>query len=161
VTANVFNRHLTRKLCWIDSKATHASSARQRQCPLCRRKWSYDGLAKQWLLAQEYCAGHTRREAAEAAGVDVHTAGRHYAAFDKAVAGYVHRLLENGQSWILGDADRQQEVLSMGIRRPRSQRQRQRLAARVCFEKLPVRKRLNLIFQEVFAAKTERMKRNL
>ncbi len=159
MTAAAFNRHLTRKLCWIDGAATHASSARQRQCPRCRRKWSYDGLAKAWIVAQEYCAGRSRKEAAEAAAVDVHTAGRHYASFDLALATYVHTLLETGQSWRLGDADKRHEVQGKALRSPRSQRQKQRLAAKVCFEKLSIRKRLDLIFNEAFAAKVERFVR--
>jgi hypothetical protein len=155
VNAASFNRHLTRKLCWIDSSPTHASSERQRQCSQCRRKWSYDGLARRWILAQEYCAGSNRRQAAAAAGVDVHTAGRHYAAFEGALAGRVRRLLETGQSWVLGDAEKIQEVLQNGMKSSRRQ-QRLRLAARLCFERLHVRKRLDLLFKEVFATKLER-----
>lgn len=156
MNAAAFNRHLTRKLCWIDSTATHASSARQRQCPRCRRKWSYDGLAKAWIVAQEYCAGHTRREAAAAAEVDVHTAGHHYASFDLALAKHVRTLLKSEQTWILGDADTLLGVLRKEWRGSLNQRQRQQLAARVCFAKLTIRQRLDLIYQVVFAARVER-----
>ena len=158
VTASGFNRHLAEKLCWIDGAPTHRSSARQRQCARCRRKWSYDGLAKKWMLAQEYCAGNTRREAAAAAGVDVHTAGRHYAAFDLALATHVRELLGAGQGWALGDAERLHQVLREGVRSP-SRRQKLRLAARLCFEKLRMRKRLELIDELVFAPTIGRLAR--
>lgn len=153
VNAATFNKYLTRKLCWIDGAPTHRSSARQRQCQRCRRKWSYEGLAKRWILAQEYCSAHSRKEAAAAAGVDVHTAGRYYRSFDLALAGYVRGLLEDGSSWVLGDGERIQQLHRTGIIRPRSQRQRQRLAASLCFERLPFRRRLDLIFDLVFGPK--------
>jgi hypothetical protein len=154
VNAASFNRHLTRKLCWIDGSPTHASSERQRQCSQCRRKWSYDGLAKQWILAQEYCAGSNRRQAAAAAGVDVHSAGRHYIAFERALAANVRRLIEEGKGWVLADTERLQDVLRQAMKR-KGQRQKARLAARLRFEKLHVRKRLDLIFKEVFSRKLE------
>ena len=154
VTASGFNRHLAEKLCWIDGVPTHQSSARQRQCGRCRRKWSYDGLAKKWMLAQEYCAGNTRREAAAATGVDVHTAGRHYAEFELALATRVRELLGAGEGWALGDAERLHQVLREGMRSP-NRRQKLRLAAGLCFEKLRVRKRLELIYELVFAEKVE------
>lgn len=158
MTASAFNRHLAEKLCWIDGAPTHPSSARQRQCGRCRRKWSYDGLAKSWVLAQEYCAGSTRREAAAATEVDAHTAGRHYAAFELALATHVRELLGAGQGWALGDAERLHQVLREGVRSP-SRRQKLRLAARLCFEKLRMRKRLELIYELVFAPKIGRLAR--
>ncbi|MBU3664899.1 MAG: hypothetical protein FGM15_03350 [Chthoniobacterales bacterium] len=152
MNASAFNRHLTRKLCWIDGSPTHVSSAKQRQCTRCRRKWSYDGLIKQWLLAQEFCAGHSRREAAVAAGVDVHTAGRHYADFQLALAGYVRRLLAEGMAWRLGDAEKFHRLFRMGLANS-SPRQRRRLAAQICFDGLGARKRLDLLCELVFAEK--------
>ena len=158
VTASCFNRHLAEKLCWVDGAQTHRSSARQRQCPRCRRKWSYDGLAKKWMLAQEYCAGHTRREAAAATGVDVHTAGRHYSAFDLALAGYVRGLLAEGKGWVLGDEEKLHVFLRKGVGSS-TRRQKLRLAARLSFEKLRMRRRLELIFDLVFAPKVGRLLR--
>ncbi len=158
MTTSSFNRHLAKKLCWVDGVPTHRSSARQRQCPRCRRKWSYDGLAKMWMLAQEYCAGHTRREAAAATGVDVHTAGRHYAAFDLALAGYVRGLLDEGKSWVLGEGEKLHQVLRKGLRSP-TRRQKLRLAARLSFEKLRMRRRLELIYELTFAPKIGRLAR--
>ena len=156
MNAACFNRHLTRQLCWIDGAVTHASSARQRQCPRCRRKWSYEGLSNGWILAQEYCAGHSRREASAAAGVDVHTAGRYYADFQLALAGHVRRLLAEGEAWKLGDAEKLHRLFRMGLANSEP-RQRRRLAARTCFDGLGMRKRLDMLYELVFAEKLRRL----
>jgi hypothetical protein len=156
VRASVFNRHVTQKLCWIDGSPTHASSARQRQCPLCRRKWSYDGLSKRWLLAQEYCAGRNRRAAAQAVGVDVHTAGRHYAAFERALADHLRRNLELGRAWKFAAIRSPRRI---GAEKPPSPRQVRRLAAQLCLEGLSVYRRMQLIYDVVFSARVERLLR--
>lgn len=150
----MFNRHLTQKLCWIDGSPTHASSARQRQCSLCRRKWSYEGLSKQWLLAQEYCAGRNRRVAAQVAGVDVHTAGRHYSAFERALAGHLRRNLELGRGWKFAAIRSPRRI---GAEKPQRPRQMQRLAAQLCLEELSVYRRMQLLYDVVFAARVERL----
>lgn len=158
MNASGYNRYLTRQLCWIDGTPTHGSSARQRQCPRCRRKWSFDGLAKQWLLAQEFCYGCTRREAATVSGVDVHTAGYYYLMFERSLAANVRRLIDEGKGWVLADTDRLHEVLREAMKM-RRQRQKARLVARLRLEKLNVRQRLDLIFTEVFSRKVELLRR--
>lgn len=152
----MFNRHVTQKLCWIDGSPTHASSARQRQCSLCRRKWSYDGLSKRWLLAQEYCAGRSRRVAARAAGVDVHTAGRHYAAFERALTGHLRRNLELGHAWKFAAIRSPRRI---GAENPPSPAQIRRVAAQHCLEGLSVYRRMQLIYDVAFAAGVERLLR--
>lgn len=150
-----FNRYLTRKLCWRDGSATHASSAWQRQCSHCRRKWSYEALAKQWVVAQEYCAGHTRQEAARAAKVGQHTAGRHYAAFEKALASHLRLLLKKGELWKLGDMEKIQTALRKSAKKL-PPRRRRRLPAELCFEHLRLGERLALLFELVFLPKVRR-----
>ena len=156
VRASVFDRHVTQKRCWIDGSPTHLSSARQRQCPLCRRKWSYEGLSKQWRLAQEYCAGRNRRAAARAAGVDVHTAGRHYARFQRALAGHLRRNLKQGRAWKFAAIRAPRRI---GAEKPPSQEQILRRAARLCLEGLSVYRRMQLIYDVIFAARVERLLR--
>lgn len=155
MTATTFNSYLTKKLCWIDGAHTHASSERQRQCGRCRKKWSYEGVSKRWILAQEYCAGHNRREAAVAAGVDVHTAGRHYAAFEKALADRVLRMLRKGEAWRLGDAEGIHVSLRKRGKKPRPRRQRGLLAA-LCLAHLGLHERLALLFESVFLPQLQR-----
>lgn len=156
MTAASFNRAVTRKLCWVDGSRTHASSAGQRQCRRCRRKWSYGGLAKRWILAQEYCAGRNRREAAAAAGVDVHTAGRHYAVFERALAGYLRRNLKQGRGWIFSTGHPPRPTT---VPADKSPGWKLRWAARLCFEGLPFRRRLQLVHDLVFSPRLERIVR--
>jgi len=151
-----FNRYLTRKLCWRDGSATHASSALQRQCNFCRRKWSYEALAKQWVVAQEYCAGHTRQEAAKAAKVGQHTAGRHYASFERALDSHLRLMLRKGEAWKLGDTEKiQAEALRKSSRKLPPRRQRS-LPAELCFEHLRLKERVALLFELVFLPKVRR-----
>ncbi len=154
MTASSFNRHLIKRLCWIDGSPTHVSSARQRQCARCRRKWSYEAMSKRWLLAQEFCTGHNRREAAQATGVGVHTVGRHYDAFERVLAGHLRRNLRQGRTEVLAAGA---ASLRVDAKRPRSPKQTQRLAARFCFEGLSIRRRVQLIYQLAFAARVERL----
>lgn len=83
-----FDRYLSGRLCWIDEAPTRASSARQRQCPQCRRKWSYDRLRKRWEAAIALASGKTRHEAADKLGLDIHTTGRLYAMMEDNLAGH-------------------------------------------------------------------------
>jgi len=156
VRVSVFNRHVTQQLCWIDGSPTHVSSALQRQCPRCRRKWSYEGLSKRWLLAQEYCAGRNRRSAARAAGVDVHTAGRSYAEFDQALGDHLRNNLKLGRGWKFA-AMRSSRTITTA--RVTSEKQRLRWAAEFCMEGRPFDRRLQLLYDLVFSARVERLLR--
>src|SRR5947208_3353836 len=51
MTPSECGRHLVGELCPGCHVATHHSSARQRQCPRCRAKWSYHRLQVLWHLA--------------------------------------------------------------------------------------------------------------
>jgi hypothetical protein len=112
-------------------------------------------MAKQWLLAQEYCAGHSRRMAARAAGVGAHTAGRHFLDFEKALANHLRRLLRDRQAWKLGGMDKIQGALRKSAKQL-PQRGKTRLAAELCFEHLKLRDRLELLFELVFLPRIKR-----
>jgi hypothetical protein len=112
-------------------------------------------MTKKWLLAQEYCAGHSRRMAARAAGVGAHTAGRHFEDFERALANHLRRLLREGQAWKLGEMDK----IQGGPRKSAKQlqhREKNRLAAELCFEHLKLRDRLELLFELVFLPRIKR-----
>jgi hypothetical protein len=156
VTISSFNRHLTKQLCWIDGSPTHFSSARQRQCARCRRKWSYEGLSKRWFLAQAFCAGRNRREAAHATGLGAHTAGRHYDAFERALAGHLRRNLKLERGWTFAAIRSSRRIT---VAKLTSQKQKLRLAAQLCLEGLPVYRRMQLIYDLVFSARVERLLR--
>lgn len=156
MTAASFNRYVTRNLCWVDGSPTHASSAKQRQCKACRRKWSFEALAKRWILAQEYCAGRNRRSAAQAAGVDVHTAGRSYAEFNQALGDHLRKNLKLGRGWKFAAMRSPRTITAV---RATSEKQRLRWAAEFCMEGRPFDRRLQLLYDLVFSARVERLLR--
>lgn len=51
-----FQGRLLEERCWIDGARTHPSHAGQRQCPRCRRKWSYRTMQRHWRLAKFFSA---------------------------------------------------------------------------------------------------------
>ena len=51
-----FQYRLAEQRCWLDDEPTHASHAGQRQCPRCRRKWSYTAMRRNWRLAELFCS---------------------------------------------------------------------------------------------------------
>ena len=53
----------------------------QRQCSTCRRKWSYVGLERRWLLAQLYSRQRDCHLAARDVGVSSKTAAQIYTRF--------------------------------------------------------------------------------
>jgi hypothetical protein len=113
-------------------------------------------MSKRWLLAQEFCTGRNRREAAQTAGVGVHTAGRHYDAFERVLAGHLRRNLRQGR---MEDLAAGAASLRTDAKKPRSPKQTQRLAARFCLEQLSFPKRLELLYELAFSARVERLLR--
>jgi transposase len=71
-----YERHLVGLLCWVCHAATGPCSARQRQCPRCRKKWSYDRRRTQWGLLKAFCLNATAHHAARFARCDYRTAYR-------------------------------------------------------------------------------------
>ena len=58
-----YERHLVGLLCWTCQAATGPCNDRRRQCPRCRKKWSYDRRWAQWelLKGNRSRAGDERR----------------------------------------------------------------------------------------------------
>src|SRR4051794_4852653 len=71
---NDYERHLIGLLCWDCHAATGACNARQRQCPRCRKKWSYDRRRTQWELLKAFCLNATAHHTARFARCDYRTA---------------------------------------------------------------------------------------
>jgi hypothetical protein len=113
-------------------------------------------MSKRWLLAQEFCTGRNRREAAQTAGVGVHTAGRHYDAFERVLAGHLRRNLKQGRTEVLAAVG---ASLRIDAKEPKSPKQTQRLAARFSLEQLSFPKRLELLYELAFSARVERLLR--
>lgn len=78
MTIQGYEKHLIGELCWECHEATKPSSGRQRQCPRCRRKWSYVQAQQQWGLLRAFVLQASANHAAKTVGVSYPTA---YAAF--------------------------------------------------------------------------------
>lgn len=76
-----YRRYLEDRRCWADGTPTHASSGQQRQCPKCRRKWSYEHRLLQVTLLEQYCQGINASRAAKNIGCAKNTARSHYDGF--------------------------------------------------------------------------------
>lgn len=73
-----YRRYLEDRRCWVDGTPTHGSSGQQRQCPKCRRKWSYEQRLLQVTLLEQYCQGINASWAAKNIGCAKNTARSHY-----------------------------------------------------------------------------------
>ncbi len=77
-----YERHLTEQLCWLCHVPTSRSSAQQRQCPRCRRKWSFHQRQLRWSLLRLFATAITPAEAARRAHVSYRTAWAHFLRFE-------------------------------------------------------------------------------
>ena len=59
-----YEKRLIGELCRDCRAATHGSAARQRQCPRCRRKWSYEQRRQQWEILKAFVLGATAHHTA-------------------------------------------------------------------------------------------------
>lgn len=78
-----YERHLTDQLCWLCHLPTSRSSAQQRQCPRCRRKWSFRQRQLRWDLLRLFATAITPAEAARRARVSYRTAWTHFLRFEQ------------------------------------------------------------------------------
>ncbi len=74
MTHDEYERHLVGQLCWACHAATVGCHARQRQCPRCRRKWSYATRRVRWELLKAFALRATAHHAARVVGCDYGTA---------------------------------------------------------------------------------------
>jgi hypothetical protein len=85
MTAAEYERHLEGGLCWHCHVATHKSHARQRQCPACRRKWSYHHRQLEWRLLKAFCEVYSVRHTSRTLHVAYRTVWNHFMRFEIAV----------------------------------------------------------------------------
>jgi hypothetical protein len=149
MTAEDFDSFLRKRLCWIDGTPTHASSARQRQCPHCRRKWSYTHLLLRWDAAWALAAGRSRIECAARLGIDIHTAGRLYAKMEERLVEYLASELSGSG---VGASANGQEMMQTWRRmqKLRTKSARNRHLAELCLRHRAAADRVDLIFQLCF-----------
>ena len=63
MTLSDYERHLIGQLCWVCHAATRPSHRRQRRCPQCRRKWSYERQRVRYELLKAFCLSSTAHHA--------------------------------------------------------------------------------------------------
>lgn len=149
VTCSDFDHFLRLGLCWLDGVPTVASHAGQRQCPHCRRKWCYEALRRQWRVAQEFCKGSSRKLAATEAGVDVHTAGRHYRMFHTALAVHFTGRMCHPDGGVDADPNALARCCKEALRTT-NPRKRLVLMVDLCLQDMPVEMQLDLLYRLVF-----------
>ncbi len=76
-----YERHLVGLLCWSCHAATGPCNARQRQCPRCRKRWSYDRKRIHWELLKAFCLNPTAHHAARYIRCTYRTAHQTYMRF--------------------------------------------------------------------------------
>ena len=81
-----YERHILQQLCWICSVRTHRSNRAQRQCPRCRRKWSYRRRLTRIRLLRLFASGAVNPNVASTTlGVAYRTAWTHFLEFERVV----------------------------------------------------------------------------
>ena len=155
MTAEDFDRYLRRRLCWIDGAPTHASSARQRQCPHCRRKWSYDRLRMRWEAAVAFAGGKPRGECAEEHGIDIHTAGRLYAQMEDRLVDHFASELAGSSAGEMADGEEMMEVWRR-TRKLRTRRALHRHLVELGLRHRTLEERVELVFQLCFREQLRR-----
>ncbi len=83
VTVAEYTDHVERARCWFCHEPTHRSHAAQRQCPKCRRKWSYWRRKIELDLAYHFATGFKAAEAARQCKVVYRTAWIHFLRFEQ------------------------------------------------------------------------------
>lgn len=149
MTAEEFDRFLRRRLCWIDGTPTHGSSAKQRQCPHCRRKWSYDRLLQRWDVALALVAGKPRGACAAELEIDIHTAGRLYARMEARLVEHLATKLAGSMAGEIGDREEMLQAWKE-IVKLRTKGARHRHLVELMLRHLQAGQRVDLIFQLCF-----------
>ncbi len=78
-----YEAHLARELCWTCHVPTHRSHQAQRQCPKCRKKWSYRRRQIELRLLRAFATGINVKRAAAQVGVAYRTAWTHFLTFER------------------------------------------------------------------------------
>lgn len=147
---DIYREYIQRRLCWSDGAPTHASSGLQRQCPKCRTKWSYEHLALEFRLFEEYVLGRRASEAVRLVGCAKNTALGHFSQFHAAVEEIIRDRLVDGEIAThptnLADLRSLERALRAGSR------SRRRLACRhLFFRSLTLEERSEALFESTLA----------
>jgi hypothetical protein len=98
VEVEEYERHLVEQLCWLCHVPTHTSHRQQRQCPKCRRKWSFRRRLKQWQLLKLFGEHLSVRQAAKLSGCAYRTVHQRFLDWERIVRQSGFRwIFRNGQ----------------------------------------------------------------
>jgi hypothetical protein len=139
----------------LDGFPTTESSNGQRQCPHCRRKWSFKNLTKEWDVAREFCHGTTRSIAAARTGMEAHAVGRLYrrlAATIVVVAANEIRLRE----YSFKDAEKANIEIAK-LQRAREGKMRDERISQIYLNEMAIEARYELLFRYVFKERVRKI----
>ena len=85
LTLRDYERHVEGQLCWDCGVETKRSHARQRQCPKCRKKWSYLRLQQEWLVLKAFCDGQNAHRTGHALHIAYGTVRKYFRRFEEAL----------------------------------------------------------------------------
>lgn len=145
-----YRRYLEGRRCWVDGTPTHASSDQQRQCPKCRLKWSFDNLARQIQMLEEFCLKQSATQAAKKLGCSKNTAIAHYRIFSRHMEGIVAQMIVKEEIAVSPITSKELKSLERALNGGR-EKQRLNACKHLFFISLRVEERMALIFKSLIA----------
>ena len=146
----VYRLYVAQALCWVDGVPTHNSSDRQRQCPKCRRKWSYDRLGTELDLLEAYCHGTSATQAARDVRCAKNTALGHFNHFTRKMEETVAKMLLEERIATNPISLREVKSLEKALRAG-SYRRREKACRHLFLSALKFEERIEIIFRETIA----------
>ncbi|MGH3515140.1 MAG: IS1595 family transposase [Pseudonocardiaceae bacterium] len=101
MTLSDYERHLIGQLCWVCHAATQPCHRRQRRCPSCRRKWSYERRRVRWELLKAFALTATAHHATRTVRCSYPTAYRAFTDCRRVLA----RLADAEKRQLLGELE--------------------------------------------------------
>lgn len=152
MSLEVYREYLTSMRCWVDGEKTHGFHRQQRQCPVCRHKWSFRNRLIRLELLFSYCEEKTASAAAGEAGCSRNTAQVFFSEMLGRSSEIVHLLLRVGGISMAGDGDQERELQRIE-RNPGRFGKRLAMSRVVFFRGLSLGQRIELLAEpEILAA---------
>lgn len=152
MSLEVYREYLTSMRCWVDGLKTHGFHRKQRQCPACRRKWSFRNRLIRLELLFAYAEEKTAFDAAEEVGCSRNTAQAFFGEMLGRSSEIVRLLLRVGGISMVGDARLERELLRIE-RKPGRFGKKLAMSRAVFFHGLSLEQRIRLLAEpEILAA---------
>jgi hypothetical protein len=152
MSLEIYREYLTSMRCWVDGEKTHGFHRQQRQCPVCRRKWSFRNRLIRLELLFGYAEGKTASAAAGEAGCSRNTAQAFFSEMLERSSEIVRLLLRGVGISLVGSAEQERELQRLE-RNPGRLGRRLALSRAVFFHGLSLEQRIELLAEpEILAA---------